>query len=45
MANNNVQAQETESLNIREAFFLKYKKAIIIAPEHRFVWLPGTLTS
>ena len=31
MANNNVQAQETESLNIREAFFLKYKKAIIIA--------------
>ena len=27
MANNNVQAQETESLNIREAFFLKYKKA------------------
>ena len=31
MANKNVQAQETESLNIREAFFLKYKKAIIIA--------------
>ena len=31
MANNNVQAQETESLNIREAFFLKNKKAIIIA--------------
>lgn len=31
MANNNAQAQETESLNIREAFFLKYKKAIIIA--------------
>ena len=31
MANNNVQAQETESLNIREAFFMKYKKAIIIA--------------
>ena len=30
MANNNVQAQETESLNIREAFFLKYKKAIIM---------------
>ena len=31
MANNNVQAQEVESLNIHEAFFLKYKKAIIIA--------------
>jgi len=30
MANNNVQAQEIESLNIHEAFFLKYKKAIII---------------
>lgn len=28
MANNNVQAQETESLNIREAFFLKYKKEL-----------------
>ena len=31
MANNKVQAQEVESLNIHEAFFLKYKKAIIIA--------------
>ena len=31
MANNKVQAQEIESLNIHEAFFLKYKKAIIIA--------------
>ena len=31
MANNKVQAQELESLNIHEAFFLKYKKAIIIA--------------
>lgn len=31
MANNKVQAPETESLNNREAFFLKYKKAIIIA--------------
>ena len=31
MANNNVQAQEIESLNIHEAFFLKYKKAIVIA--------------
>lgn len=32
MANNNAQAQATsESLNIHEAFFLKYKKAIIIA--------------
>lgn len=31
MANNKVQAQEAESLNIHEAFFLKYKKAIIIA--------------
>ena len=31
MANNNVQAQEVESLTIHEAFFLKYKKAIIIA--------------
>ncbi len=32
MANNTVQAHETiESLNNREAFFLKYKKAILIA--------------
>ncbi len=31
MSNNNVQAQEIESLNIREAFFDKYKKAILIA--------------
>ena len=31
MANNNVQAPESESLNIREAFFLKNKKAILIA--------------
>lgn len=31
MANNKVQAQEIESLNIREAFFMKNKKAIIIA--------------
>lgn len=31
MANNYAQAQEIESLNIREAFFLRYKKAIIIA--------------
>lgn len=31
MANNYAQAQEIESLNIHEAFFLRYKKAIIIA--------------
>ncbi len=31
MANNKVQAQEIESLNMSEAFFMKYKKAIIIA--------------
>ena len=31
MANNKVQAPESESLNIHEAFFLKYKKAIAIA--------------
>ena len=31
MANNKVQAPETESLNIHEAFFLKYKKVIAIA--------------
>ena len=31
MANNNVQAQEIESLNMNEAFFMKYKKAIMIA--------------
>ena len=32
MANNNAQAPTaSESLNIHEAFFLKYKKAIIIA--------------
>ena len=31
MANNKVQAPEAESLNIHEAFFLKYKKAIAIA--------------
>ncbi len=29
MANNNVQAPESESLNIREAFFMKNKKAIL----------------
>lgn len=28
MANNNVQAQKIESLNMNEAFFVKYKKAI-----------------
>lgn len=31
MANNNAQALESESLNIREAFFMKNKKAILIA--------------
>ena len=31
MANNNLQAQEIESLNMKEAFFMKNKKAIIIA--------------
>ena len=31
MANNNVQAQKIESLNMNEAFFMKYKKAIMIA--------------
>ena len=29
MANNNVQAPESESLNIHEAFFLKNKKLIL----------------
>ena len=39
MANNKVQAQEIESLNIHEAFFLKYKKAILIAVVARCVRL------
>ncbi len=41
MANNNVQAQEIESLNIREAFFLKYKKAILIAVAAVIVVIAG----
>ncbi len=41
MANNNAQAQEIESLNIREAFFLKYKKAILIAVAAVIVVIAG----
>ena len=41
MANNNVQAQEIESLNISEAFFVKYKKAIMIAVVALIVIIAG----
>ena len=41
MANNNVQAQEIESLNMSEAFFMKYKKAIIIAVVALIVIIAG----
>ena len=41
MANNKVQAQEVESLNIHEAFFLKYKKAIVIAVVAAIVIIAG----
>ena len=41
MANNNVQAQEIESLNISEAFFMKYKKAIMIAVVALIVIIAG----
>ena len=41
MANNTVQAQEIESLNIREAFFLKNKKAILIAVAAVIVVIAG----
>lgn len=41
MANNNVQAQEIESLNMKEAFFMKYKKAIMIAVVALIVIIAG----
>ena len=41
MANYNAQAQEIESLNIHEAFFLKYKKAILIAVAAIIVVIAG----
>ena len=41
MANNNVQAQEIESLNMNEAFFMKYKKAIMIAVVALIVIIAG----
>ena len=41
MANNNVQAQEIKSLNMNEAFFMKYKKAIMIAVVALIVIIAG----
>lgn len=41
MANYNAQAQEIESLNIHEAFFLKYKKAILIVVAAIIVVIAG----
>ena len=41
MANNNVQAQKIESLNMNEAFFVKYKKAIMIAVVALIVIIAG----
>ena len=41
MANNNVQAQQIESLNMKEAFFMKYKKAIMIAVVALIVIIAG----
>ena len=45
MANNNVQAQEIESLNMKEAFFMKYKKAIMIAVVALIVIIAGVSDS
>ncbi len=41
MSNNKAQAQEVESLNIHEAFFVKYKKVILIAVAAIIVVIAG----